>query len=142
MVADHCYDIHEFLMDLHKNGQLNTAFNRIDMTVGYHAPCHLKSVGVTREPIDLMELIPGITVKQFSDKCCGMGGTYGLKSNNYDLSMKIGARLFDEVLAADVDQVVTGCGACGMQIFQGTARESCHPLKLLAMAYGKERIVA
>ena len=27
-------------------------------------------------------------------------------------------------------------------IFQGTARESCHPLKLLAKAYGKERIVA
>lgn len=142
VVADHCYDIHEFLMDLHKNGTLNTVFNRIDMTVGYHAPCHLKSVGVTREPIDLMELIPGITVKQFSDKCCGMGGTYGLKSNNYDLSMKIGARLFEEVLAADVEQVVTGCGACGMQIFQGTARESCHPMKLLAMAYGKERIVA
>jgi len=142
VVAEHCYDIHEYLMHLHKEGKLNTEFSRLDMSVGYHAPCHLKSVGVTREPIELMELIPGITVKPFSDKCCGMGGTYGLKANNYDLSMKIGKRLFDEVLAADVDQVVTGCGACGMQIFQGTARESCHPLKLLAKAYGKERIVA
>ena len=142
VVAEHCYDIHQYLMNLHKEGRLNTEFNRLDMSVGYHAPCHLKSVGVTREPIELMELIPGITVKPFSDKCCGMGGTYGLKANNYDLSMKIGKRLFEEVIAADVDQVVTGCGACGMQIFQGTARESCHPLKLLAKAYGKERIVA
>jgi len=142
IVADHCYDVHQYLMNLHKDGQLNTEFNRLDITVGYHAPCHLKSVGVTREPIELMELIPGVTVKQFSDKCCGMGGTYGLKSNNYDLSMKIGERLFDEILGAEVDQVVTGCGACGMQIFQGTARESCHPLKLLAKAYGKEKIPA
>ncbi len=140
LVADHCYDIHEYLMLLHKEGRLKTDFKRLDMTVGYHAPCHLKSVGVTREPIELMELIPGVSVKPFSDKCCGMGGTYGLKANNYDLSMKIGERLFDEINGADVDQVVTGCGACGMQIFQGTARESCHPLKLLAMAYGRERV--
>ncbi len=142
LVADNCYDIHQYLMHLHRDGQLNTNFKQLDMTVGYHAPCHLKSVGVTSEPIELMELIPGVTVKQFSDKCCGMGGTYGLKANNYDLSMKIGERLFEEIRDADVNQVVTGCGACGMQIFQGTARESCHPLKLLAMAYGKERIVA
>ncbi len=142
LVADHCYDIHEFLMSLHREGNLKTDFKRLDLTVGYHAPCHLKSVGVKSEPIELMELIPGVTVKPFSDKCCGMGGTYGLKANNYDLSMKIGKRLFDEIIDADVDQVATGCGACGMQIFQGTARESCHPLKLLAMAYGKERVVA
>jgi glycerol-3-phosphate dehydrogenase subunit C len=64
-----------------------------------------------------------------------MGGTYGLKSKNYELSLKIGNRLFDEINSSDADQVVTGCGACGMQIYQGTARESLHPLKLLAMAY-------
>jgi Fe-S oxidoreductase len=53
--------------------------------------------------------------------------------------MKIGNRLFDEINASDVDQVVTGCGACGMQIHQGTKRESLHPLKLLAMAYKGEK---
>jgi len=142
VVADNSYDIHEYLMDLHRKGELDTEFNRLDISVGYHAPCHLKSIGVTSEPIELMSLIPGVTVNQYSDKCCGMGGTYGLKSHNFDLSMKIGKRLFDEVNGSDVDQVVTGCGACGMQIFQGTSRESCHPLKLLAMAYGKERIPA
>jgi anaerobic glycerol-3-phosphate dehydrogenase C subunit len=134
-VAANCLDIHQYLMILHDRGELKTDFERIEMKVGYHAPCHLRSLGVTSEPVDLMNLIPGIEVEKYSDKCCGMGGTYGLKSKNYDLSMKIGNRLFDEINSSDVDQVVTGCGACGMQIYQGTARESLHPLKLLAMAY-------
>jgi len=142
LVADNCYDIHQYLMELHKQGELKTDFQKTDMKVGYHAPCHLKTLGVTTEPVDLMQLIPGVTVNVYSDQCCGMGGTYGLKSKNYDLSMKIGQRLFDEIIASEVDQLVSGCGACGMQIHQGTMRESVHPLRLLASAYQTENIVA
>jgi anaerobic glycerol-3-phosphate dehydrogenase C subunit len=139
-VAANCLDIHQYLMILHKNGELKTDFKRIDLKIGYHAPCHLRSLGVISEPIELMELIPGIKVEKYSDKCCGMGGTFGLKSKNHELSLKIGNRLFDEINSSDVDQLVTGCGACGMQIYQGTCRESLHPLKLLAMAYTGEMV--
>ena len=138
-VAENCFDIHQYLFQLHQNGELRTDFGRLDMKVGYHAPCHLKTLGVTEEPIQLMDLIPGVTVEKFSDKCCGMGGTYGLKSKNFDLSMKIGQRLFEEINSSSSDQVVTGCGACGMQIHQGTMRESVHPIKLLSLAYQKEK---
>ena len=138
-VAENCFDIHHYLYQLHQNGELKTDFGPLDMKVGYHAPCHLKSIGVTDEPIRLMELIPGVTVERYSDKCCGMGGTYGIKSKNFDLSMKIGQRLFEEINASHVDQLVTGCGACGMQIHQGTMRESIHPVKLMSLAYQKEK---
>ncbi len=139
-VAANSFDIHQYLMILHERGELKTDFKRMDLKIGYHAPCHLRSLGVIKEPIDLMKLIPGIEVEKYADKCCGMGGTYGLKSKNYELSMKIGTRLFDEINSSDVDQVVTGCGACGMQIYQGTERQSLHPVKLLAMAYKGETI--
>jgi glycerol-3-phosphate dehydrogenase subunit C len=139
MVADNCFDIHQYLIQLLDNGELKTDFGRLDMKVGYHAPCHLKSLGVTDEPLRLMELIPGLTVESFSDKCCGMGGTYGLKSKNYDLSMKIGQRLFEEIKGSDADQLVTGCGACSMQIHQGTMREAIHPLRLMSLAYQEEK---
>jgi anaerobic glycerol-3-phosphate dehydrogenase C subunit len=139
MVADNCFDIHQYLIRLYENGELKTDFGTLDMKIGYHAPCHLKSLGITDEPVRLMELIPGLTVESFSDKCCGMGGTYGLKSKNYDLSMKIGERLFEEIKGSHVDQLVTGCGACGMQIHQGTMRESIHPLRLMALAYQEEK---
>ncbi|MCG6931679.1 MAG: anaerobic glycerol-3-phosphate dehydrogenase subunit C, partial [Desulfofustis sp.] len=136
-VAANCFDIHQYLVELHRRGELRTDFGRLDLSVGYHAPCHLKSLGVTDEPVQLMELIPGVSVHTFSDKCCGMGGTYGLKSKNFDLSMKIGQRLFEEINNSTVEQLVTGCGACSMQIHQGTMRESVHPIKLLARAYQK-----
>ena len=137
-VADSSFDIHHYLFQMHQNGELKTDFGRLDMTVGYHAPCHLKSLGVTDEPVRLMELIPGLTVQRFCDKCCGMGGTYGLKSKNFELSMKIGQRLFEEINSSTTDQLVTGCGACGMQIHQGTMRESIHPVKLMSLAYQEE----
>jgi len=137
-VADNCYDVHQYLMTLYRQGELKTDFARIDMKVGYHEPCHLRSLGVRTEPVELMQLIPGIEVVRYSDKCCGMGGTHGLKSKNFGLSMQIGKKLFDEIAASHVDQLVTGCGACSMQIFQGTRQESLHPLKLLAMAYKGE----
>lgn len=138
-VADNCFDIHQFLMELHRRGELKTDFGQLDLSVGYHAPCHLKTIGVGSEPVELLEMIPGITVQQYSDKCCGMGGTYGLKAKNFDLSMKIGQRLFDEINGSSADQLVTGCGACGMQIHQGTMRDSVHPVKLLAEAYQKQK---
>ena len=141
MVAGNCYDIHQYLMAMHARGELKTDFNRLDMKVGYHAPCHLKPLGVTNEPVELMQLIPGLKIRKYSDKCCGMGGTFGLKSKNYELSMKIGQRLFDEIASSDADQIITGCGACGMQIRQGTKREAIHPMKLLAQAYRKEKTI-
>ena len=48
--ARKCHDIHEFLTKLHQQGELNLDLGRIDMGVGYHNPCHLKALGITKEP--------------------------------------------------------------------------------------------
>jgi len=135
VVADHCYDISQFLMQLHQAGKLNLDFGRMDLSIGYHNPCHLRTQGVTKQSVELLNLIPGVTTVQYSDKCCGMGGTYGLKKKNYDLSMKIGQRLFDEINASGVDKVATECSSCAMQIKQGTNKDVLHPVALLALAY-------
>ena len=84
-------------MNLHRKGELNLEFGRMDMKVGYHNPCHLRALGVTKEPAELLSLIPGVTVQTFSDQCCGIAGTFGLKKKNYDLSMTIGEKLFKEI---------------------------------------------
>ncbi len=105
------------------------------MKVGYHNPCHLKALGITKEPEELLRLIPGVHVQVFSDQCCGIAGTFGLKKKNYDLSMTIGKKLFNEIDASDVQEIATSCGACKMQIYQGTKREAVTPVSLLALAY-------
>ena len=89
-VAEKCYDIHQFLMMLHQKGELNLDFGKMNLNVGYHNPCHLRALGVVKEPVELLRLIPGTKVKEFSDGCCGLVGTFGLKRKNFDLSMAIG----------------------------------------------------
>jgi len=103
--ARNCHDFHEFLTMLHQQGELNLDFGRIDMKVGYHNPCHLKAVGVTMEPAELLRLIPGVHVQVFSDQCCGIAGTFGLKKKNYDLSMAIGKKLFKEIDGSDAQEI-------------------------------------
>jgi glycerol-3-phosphate dehydrogenase subunit C len=108
------------------------------MTVGYHNPCHLRALDGGGQVVELLKQIPGLRVQALSDICCGLGGTFGLKKENFDLSMAIGERLFQEIRDSNVDDVVTSCGACAMQIFQGTGRRAIHPLSLLAKAYKRE----
>jgi glycerol-3-phosphate dehydrogenase subunit C len=132
-----CHEIHGFLTQLKREGKLNTRFGRISLKVAYHNPCHLRALGISREVVDLLELIPGLQVQPLGDRCCGLAGTFGMKKQNYDLSMEIGKHLFEEVRKNGVDKVATPCGSCAMQIAQGTGLPVVHPLTLLAEAYRK-----
>jgi anaerobic glycerol-3-phosphate dehydrogenase C subunit len=134
-VAGGCYDIHQYLWSLHQKGELNLKLGRMDLDIGYHNPCHLRALGVVQEPVELLRLIPAVKAQAFSDGCCGLVGTFGMKKKNFDLSMAIGDRLFKEVEQSRVNQVSTSCGACKLQIIQGTGKVAAHPISLLAQAY-------
>lgn len=136
-VAESCYDIHQYLMILYRKGELDLELGELKLTVGYHNPCHLRALGVDHDIVELLELIPGLHVRQYSDRCCGLGGIFGMKKDNFDLSMEIGKSLFREIKDSEVDGIATSCGACALQIFQGTLRRPIHPVSLLAMAYRK-----
>jgi glycerol-3-phosphate dehydrogenase subunit C len=114
-----CDEIHGFLFKLKQEGKLNTNFEEISRRVGYHNPCHLRALGISREVTGLLKLTPGLQVQAFGDRCCGLAGTFGLKKKNYDLSVKIGESLFQEIRESGVEQVVTGCASCAMQIARG-----------------------
>ena len=133
-----CHEIHGFLSKLKQEGKLNTNLGEMKLKVGYHNPCHLRALGISKEVVELLKLIPGLEVQAFGDRCCGLAGTFGMKKQNYDLSMEIGKPLFEEIRQSGVDRVVTGCGSCAMQIAQGTGLKVTHPLTLLAEAYRKK----
>ena len=57
-----------------------------------------------------MRLIPGLRVVGINTNCCGMGGSYGMKAKNYDRSVEIAQKVWDEVKASQADIVVTECG--------------------------------
>ncbi len=129
-------DLAEFLLDLAENGQLPLDFQPIDQTVVYHAPCQLKDQGMGKPALDLLRLIPGLTVVDSEATCCGIAGTYGLKHEKYDIAQAVGKPLFDKVREVSPALAVCDTETCRWQIAKATGAEVVHPVWLLHKAYG------
>ncbi|GAB4519412.1 MAG: anaerobic glycerol-3-phosphate dehydrogenase subunit C [Anaerolineae bacterium] len=137
LLARQTYDICEFLRLLHERGELNTDFRPIEAVVPYHAPCQLKAHGIGRPAVDLMTLIPGLTVIEMDADCCGIAGTYGYKHEKYDIAMGVGERLFRQVKATGGSVAVCDSETCRWWITHGTGLPAVHPVEVLAQAYGE-----
>ena len=135
-VSAHTYDVCEFLLRLHERGELRTDFAPVPMTIPYHAPCQQRGHGIGRPAVDLFALIPELEVVETDVECCGIAGTYGLKSEKHDIAMAVGAPLFRQV--RDMAPEVAACDSetCRWQITGATEIPSVHPVELLHRAYG------
>ncbi len=110
--------------------------------VTYHEPCTLgKGLKVSRPPIDLLNLIPGLKFVKMggADLCCGSGCGVFAMGRNYDLSMKIAERKFNSIMATEADIVATSCPHCQLQLSEmlaskGVEKQSLHPIQILEMA--------
>ena len=135
-VSAHTYDICEFLLELHARGELRTDFTPLPMTVPYHAPCQQAGHWMGKPALELLALIPGLTVEESDADCCGIAGTYGLKAEKYDIAMAVGAPLFREVQQARPDLAACDSETCRWQIAKATGVPSVHPVEVLHKAYG------
>lgn len=136
LVADHCYDISEFLMMLHGEGKLETDFHPVEEELPYHQPCHQRAQGIGIPAVRLVQLIPGVKAWNLDAGCCGIAGTYGFKKEKYDISMAVGAEMRDAILATKAARVICDCETCRWQIEHATGRTAVHPIRVLAEAYG------
>ncbi len=134
-IAENTFDVHQFLWKLHEPGEMNLRLGRVDYDLVYHNACHLKTQGVEAEPIRLMRLVPGVRVREIRDSCCGIAGTFGFKKENFDLSMQIGAPLFEEIKKSGAKTAATSCGACNIQVKQGTHLNVIHTMQVLKEGY-------
>lgn len=135
-VSSHVFELSEYLMRLSRSGKLNKNFGPVESRVTYHNPCHSIPLGVRNQPIELLKLIPNLEVVELrEDTCCGMAGTFGLKKQFFDLSMKVGSNLFAQIEEARVDAVVTTCGTCNIQIKQGANTNVTHLAEIMFQSY-------
>jgi glycerol-3-phosphate dehydrogenase subunit C len=135
-VSAHTYDICEYLLRLHERGELATDFRPLPMTVPYHAPCQQAGHWMGKPALDLFALIPELTVQESDSACCGIAGTYGLKSEKYDIAMAVGAPLFRQVQEASPELAACDSETCRWQIAKATGVPSVHPVEVLYRAYG------
>jgi len=137
-VSKRTYDIMEYLAMLEAGKALDTEMHSVDLSLVYHAPCHLKAMGggLVDARLKLLSAIPGLSVNRVERGCCGMGGTFGTKQSNYSISMGIGQPLFEGIAELAPDVVATDCPGCQMQIQHGTGRTVVHPIQVVGQAYG------
>jgi len=124
-----------YLLQLHREKRLDIDFQMLALRVFYQNPCHLHVQGPLTESIHLLNLLPGIEVTGASDSCCGLGGSYGMKSANFERSQGIARKVWDEARQSGAEAGVTECGGCSMRIQEGTGWRIYHPVELFDMAY-------
>ena len=127
-------DLFEFLMELKGRGTLLTDFPAAPKSIAYHLPCHLKVQNIGFKSRDLLALT-GAAVTMV-EKCSGHDGTWAMKAEYFDESMRVGQKLFDGLAAAKAEVVASDCPLAGVQIRQGMGVPVLHPIEVLRNAYG------
>lgn len=137
LVAANTFDINEFLTYLLAAGELKTdGLRPIPMRLAYHPPCQYRAHRIGCPSMEIMELIPELEIVPSQAACCGVGGTYGYKSEKNDISMAIGRPLFDMIEQVDGPLAVCDSETCRWHISAATGVPLIHPIELLAAAYG------
>jgi Fe-S oxidoreductase len=137
-VAEAVFDPFEYLALRHKDGLLRTDFQRALGKVSYHVPCHLRVQNMGQKTRELLERIPGTQITTV-ERCAGHDGTWGVKAEYFENSMKIGRPVFRQMGEGGPDYVSSDCAIAARHILQGmgdTPARKRHPLTLLRIAYG------
>ena len=129
-------DLSDFLMQQARAKKLPKDFKAPIGKVAFHVACHNRVQNFGYKGRDLLKWA-GAEVT-LVDKCCGMDGTWGMKKEFFDESIKIAEGAARKVDAAEPDVVAADCPLAGLQLKQKTGRPAYHPVKILRAAYRGE----
>ncbi|MDH4094865.1 MAG: heterodisulfide reductase-related iron-sulfur binding cluster [Betaproteobacteria bacterium] len=140
LVQDAMFDPFEYFVLRAKEGLLKTDFKNGLGKVSYHIPCHSRVQNMGQKTREALEMVPGTKVTTV-ERCAGHDGTWGVKREYFDNSMKIGRPVFRQMAEPGPDYVSSDCPIAARHILQGMAEsagkaEKAHPLTLLRKAYG------
>ena len=132
------YDPFEFLMVLKKNGKLNTDFTESLGEIAYHIPCHQRVQNIGPKTKEVLGLIPNTNISVI-ERCSGHDGTYAVKTEYHETSMKICKPIINKIEQSKIDHYISDCPMAGHQIDNGVENikiRSESPFTLLRKAYG------
>ena len=136
-VQEAFFDPFEYLMLRHKEGKLKTDFKNKLGKVSYHVACHQRVQLIGNKTRDALMLVPDTEI-DLHERCSGHDGTYAVKKEFHETSMKICRPIVNKVKKAESDHLTSDCIMAGHQIENGlrdgTTAE--HPVSLLRKAYG------
>lgn len=136
-VRDAIFDPFEYLFLRHKEGKLNTDFKTHLGKISYHVACHLRVQNIGLKTRDVLQMVPDTKVEPI-ERCSGHDGTYAVKKEFHEISMKIGRPVVNRIKQAEPDHYSSDCPIAGHHLEHGRNDGSIveHPLALLRKAYG------
>jgi glycerol-3-phosphate dehydrogenase subunit C len=139
-VRDAMFDPFEYFVLRRRDGLLKTSFVNSLGKISYHIPCHSRVQNMGQKTREMLESVPGTEVSTV-ERCSGHDGTWGVKTEYFDNSMKIGRPVFRQMAEPGPAYVASDCPIAARHIMQGMGEEAkgavkAHPLTLLRRAYG------
>jgi glycerol-3-phosphate dehydrogenase subunit C len=138
-VAAVTMDPMEFLAKLAGEGKLNKSFKSGAGNISYHIPCHLRAQNIGYKTRDVLALLPDTTVKVV-EECSGHDGTWAMKKENFQQSLKWGSRAFSQMAEGNPKVTCSDCPLAAIQIEQGNGKRPLNPMQILAKSYRGEPI--
>ena len=129
------FDLMEYLYRLRKENRLREDYTTELGAVGYHLPCHLKVQKIGFRSRDMLKRLPGAKIT-LVDRCSCMDGTWGMKTEYYDLSKEGSQKLMGELKASEAPTYSSDCMIAKLQIEEQSGKKVKHPIELMWQAYG------
>jgi len=134
-VAAATRDLCEYLWELRAEGHFKEDFRSTPgASVAYHAPCHLRMQSIGFRGRDLMRRIPGVKPRLVAE-CCGHDGTWAMKKEYFELSLRNGEKAFAGMREAEAEVWSSDCPLAAVQFEQACGRRALHPVEVLERAY-------
>ena len=145
-LADSTFDLSEYVVDIAKKEGLADGMTHLSGSVAVHLACHARAQNMGAKAAELLRQLPGADIT-IVERCSGHGGSWGIKSENFPVALKVGAAAAQRTAAACAAFVVSECPLAGKHILQGMEKiegaldklesaKSFHPIELMARAYG------
>ena len=131
------FDPFEYLWLRHKEGAFNTEFPQAMGDIAYQVACHQRVQNIGLKTRDVLSLVPNTQVTAY-ERCSGHDGTYAVKAETRDKSVKIARPVVRKVDQQNPDHFMSDCPMAGTQIahLSENVTEAQHPMTLLRRAYG------
>jgi glycerol-3-phosphate dehydrogenase subunit C len=131
------FDPFEYLWLRHRGGALQTEFPKTLGDIAYQVACHQRVQNIGLKTRDVLNLVPGTTVTAL-ERCSGHDGTYAVKKETHDKSVKIARPVVRKVDEQKPDHFMSDCPMAATHIanLSESVDTAEHPMTLLRMAYG------
>ena len=131
------YDPFEYLWLRHKGEALKTDFAESLGNIAYQVACHQRVQNIGLKTRDVLSLVEETTVIAH-ERCSGHDGTYAVKKETRDKSVKIARPTVRRVNDQKPDHFISDCPMAGEHIahLADSVDSAQHPMTLLRMAYG------